>query len=143
VLLISSGIGSLLAPRLPAFWGGAALVGYLALTLLLLSTRADLLLQRSLPTRIVLLGALCAPLGFLMGLPFPAGLSMLRAKAPELVPWAWGINGCVSVIASILTALVALEWGFGAVHGLAAVVYLMAWAILLSMHREFARPGEA
>jgi hypothetical protein len=143
VLLISSGIGSLLTPWLPARWAAAILVGYLALMLLLLSTRADLLLERSLPVRIVLVGFLCAPLGLLMGLPFPAGLSVLRAKAPELVPWAWAINGCTSVITSILAALIALEWGFGGVHGLAGVVYLMAWAILLSLYREFARPGEA
>jgi hypothetical protein len=143
VLLVSSGIGSLLAPRLPARWAFAVLVGYLALTLLLLSSRAGTLLQRSLPTRITLLGFLCAPLGLLMGLPFPAGLSLLRATAPELVPWAWGINGCASVISSILTALIALEWGFWAVHGVAGIVYLVAWAILLLLHRRFARPGEA
>ena len=31
---------------------------------------------------------------------------------PGGVPWAWGINGVMSVVASVLAIMVALNWGF-------------------------------
>ena len=70
--------------------------------------------------------ALIAPLAFCMGMPFPLGLARIRARAPTLVPWAWGINGCASVIGAVLAALLAMNLGFTAVVGLAAALYLIA-----------------
>jgi hypothetical protein len=71
-----------------------------------------------------------APLGFLMGIPFPSGLAWLRQRAPGLVPWAWAVNGCTSVLASILAAMVALSAGFSWVLGAAAIAYGGAWLAL-------------
>jgi hypothetical protein len=34
-----------------------------------------------------------APLAFCMGIPFPVGLMRLAERAPDFIPWAWGING--------------------------------------------------
>ena len=59
----------------------------------------------------------------LMGIPFPLGLRALTAKAEENVPWAWGINGCVSVISASLAALLAVEAGFSTVILLSAIFY--------------------
>ena len=42
--------------------------------------------------KILLSLALIAPLAFFMGMPFPLALARLRASAPQLVPWAWGIT---------------------------------------------------
>jgi hypothetical protein len=100
------------------------------LLLALLPVALDALLGYSLPIRLAAACLLLAPLGLLMGVPFPMGIALLRRIAPRLIPWAWGVNGCASVIASVLTALIALQWGFGAVLGLAAVCYVVAWAIL-------------
>ena len=50
-----------------------------------------------------------APLAFAMGLPFPLGLARLARDAPAFVPWAWGLNGCASVIAAIAALLLAIE----------------------------------
>ena len=69
---------------------------------------------------------LIAPLGFLMGMPFPIGLSRLAAEAPAFIPWAWGINGCASVLAALVAALLAVHVGFSAVLLLAAALYLVA-----------------
>jgi hypothetical protein len=49
------------------------------------------------------------------------------------VPWAWGINGCASVIAAVLATLLAVHFGFTAVVALAATLYACAAA-------AFARP---
>ena len=44
----------------------------------------------------------------------PIGLARLSALYPEGVPWAWGINGITSVLASVLAIAVAITWGFAA-----------------------------
>jgi hypothetical protein len=64
-----------------------------------------------------------APLGFLMGVPFPSGLAWLAKHAPGLIPWAWAVNGCTSVLASVLAALISLSVGFSWVLAAGAVAY--------------------
>lgn len=76
--------------------------------------------------RILLSIALIAPLGFCMGVPFPLGLSSLASGPPSLTAWAWGINGCASVISAILATLLAIHFGFNAVILLALVCYFAA-----------------
>ena len=76
--------------------------------------------------KVALALAAIAPVAFAMGMPFPLGLTRLSAGAPALVPWAWGINGCASVVSAVLAALLAIDWGFAAVAGLALVLYGVA-----------------
>src|SRR5690606_8519531 len=76
--------------------------------------------------RIALSLALIAPLAFFMGMPFPLALARLRADAPHLVPWAWAINGCASVLAAILATLLAMTFGTRIVVFTAAALYLLA-----------------
>lgn len=72
--------------------------------------------------------ALVAPLGFCMGMPFPLGLARLGQTTPALIPWAWGINGCASVISAILATLIAMQFGFTVLIFLALVLYgIAAW----------------
>ena len=67
-----------------------------------------------------------APLAFAMGHLFPAGLRRLNSSAPELVPWAWAVNGCASVAAALGAPLLAMETGFGCLILLAALCYALA-----------------
>ena len=76
--------------------------------------------------KILLSIALIAPLGFCMGMPFPLGLSAIDADSPALIGWAWGINGCASVISATLATLLAIHFGFNAVILLALGCYLAA-----------------
>jgi hypothetical protein len=71
-----------------------------------------------------------APLAFLMGMPFPLGLSRVSNKLPSWIPWAWGINGSASVVSAILATLVAIHIGFVFVVVAAVVLYLLAALIL-------------
>ena len=66
------------------------------------------------------------PLGFCMGVPFPAAMSMLGREHDEMIPWAWGINGFASVISPILATLIAMEFGFRILLSLALLLYLLA-----------------
>jgi len=47
-----------------------------------------------------------------------------------LIPWVWGVNGCGSVLASILAAMLALSVGFSWVLVAAAAAYIVAWLVL-------------
>lgn len=74
-----------------------------------------------------------APPALAMGMPFPLGLEQLANHSKSQAAWAWGINGCVSVVSTGLAAIVAVEFGFSAVmltacaaYGLAALAALMS-----------------
>ena len=66
------------------------------------------------------------PAGLVLGVPFPTAIEALQARQPALVPWAWGINGCFSVLSSLAAVLVAMQVGFVGTLLLAAVVYVGA-----------------
>ena len=76
--------------------------------------------------RILISAALIAPLAFCMGLPFPLGLGRLADYAPTLIPWAWAINGCASVISAVLATLLAVHLGFSTIIAAALVLYALA-----------------
>jgi len=73
--------------------------------------------------KILLTILLVAPLALLMGMPFPLALSSLADRAQTLIPWAWGINGCASVISASLATLLAIHFGFSAVILIAMLLY--------------------
>ena len=52
------------------------------------------------------------PLGGLMGVALPGGMRLLHARQPSLVPWAWGMNGALSVMGATLAIFIAMNWGF-------------------------------
>jgi hypothetical protein len=74
---------------------------------------------------------LTAPLAFFMGMPFPAGLSRVAKANRNITPWAWGINGCVSVVSTALSTLVAVEMGFSWVMLWAALAYSLPLLVQL------------
>ena len=126
-LLLFSGLGSLLSCRLPLRLALILLpllvVAYaLGLPALFEATLAAPLWGRMIVTVVAL-----APPGLLMGMPFPKGLALLERRTLALITWAWGVNGAVSVVASILAALLALSFGFSAVLALGAACYALGW----------------
>jgi hypothetical protein len=70
---------------------------------------------------------LAAPIAFVMGMPFPLGMAILQQSRPHLIPWAWAINGCASVLSAILAVLLAIEIGFDGVMLCAVILYMAAW----------------
>ena len=69
---------------------------------------------------------LIAPVAFLMGMPFPTGLSLLSANQKKLLPWAWGMNGALSVTGSVLAHVITIHFSFTILLFSALVVYLLA-----------------
>jgi hypothetical protein len=78
---------------------------------------------------------LIAPLAFFMGMPFPLGLVYVGARSEAFIVWAWGINGCASVLSSILAALLAMQVGLNGVVTIACILYLIAPALLAGPER--------
>jgi hypothetical protein len=87
----------------------------------------------SLPGRFLVTLGLLAPLAFLMGWPFPAGLRLLERQTPALISWAWGINGFASVAAAPLTVMLAMSFGFRLVVALAVACYLVGLFLALKL----------
>jgi hypothetical protein len=86
------------------------------------------------PAKVAIAVALIAPLAFCMGMPFPLGLKRVSERAPRWVPWAWGINGCASVLSAILATLLAIHFGFTLVVALAMALYVLAAAAFTTRH---------
>ncbi len=76
------------------------------------------------------------PLGFVMGMPFPFGLQQIAGTAEGWTPWAWAVNGCASVIASILAAILSLTSGFNLVLWLGGMAYAGALFVFLHWTRD-------
>jgi hypothetical protein len=76
--------------------------------------------------RLAAAAALVAPLAFWMGMPLP--LAIGRLGGPQLVAWAWGLNGFASVVGAVLATLLAVHLGFNGVLLLASALYLAAAA---------------
>ena len=103
--------------------GVAALV---ALSILFLRFGLPWLLGLGFAARIAAGILVLAPVSFALGLPFPLGIRALERDAPELVPWAWAGNACMTVVGSILCQVVSIAAGFSTALWLAFFCYLLA-----------------
>jgi hypothetical protein len=124
-LLTSSGLGSLASRRVPWRLGASAAALLAALSPWSTSALTDAALSLPLAARVALGAAALYPLGFVMGTMFPRGIGHLEAVAPGMIPWAWGINGTLSVVSAVLAALMALSSGFTAVLLVGAGCYAL------------------
>jgi len=135
-LLIFTGVGSSAAGR----WGGEperVLRGALpSLLVVLLATAVitpvvfRLFLGAVLPLRIVIAVLMVAPLGFMLGMPFPLGLRLAMKCSSALGSWAWGVNGFFTVIGTVLALMLGMMIGFRMVLLLACASYLGALAVV-------------
>ncbi|HVP18288.1 MAG TPA: hypothetical protein VMU36_04775 [Spirochaetia bacterium] len=141
-LLVSSGLGSLLSAR--AKLPRATLVRYAstAVAVLVLASLLGLpavlraLLGLPLALKALVAVLVVAPLGFCMGVPFPSGLSALSESRREILPWAWGVNGALSVTGSVLTRVISVSAGFSAVLLCVAGLYVAAGLLYRANERS-------
>jgi hypothetical protein len=69
-------------------------------------------------------------------MPFPLGLG--TAGTGGFLPWAWGLNGAFSVLATPLANLIAREAGFSRVLLCAAILYGIAVVTFPAMRNRSA-----
>ena len=124
-MLIFSGIGALLAGRIPVPLAFALILAW-CLAMLLLERFELAALGLPLPARLGLLALIILPVSVALGVPFPAGLARAAHLGGGFLPWAWAVNGAMSVVATPLANLIALTDGFGAVIICALMLYGLA-----------------
>jgi hypothetical protein len=145
-LLVGTGLGSALSRRVTdARLTKVAMAACLAVAALavvwgsLLPPIVQFAIKWPLALRIALAVALMLPAGLLMGLPLPAGMRLLAASQPQLVPWAWGMNGALSVLGATLAVFIAMNWGFSTTLACGAVVYVVAAGLIRSRPPMYGR----
>jgi len=79
----------------------------------------------SMMTRFLIAALVIAPPAFFMGIPYPNGLDSLQETKPHLLPWAWGMNGGLSLVGSALARLLSVSKGFPVLLQLGIAVYLL------------------
>jgi hypothetical protein len=145
-MLMASGMGSYASERLQPLGMrlSAVLTGIMVLLLLGGALLTPLLLKTiglsPISKVLVSLCVLC-PAAFLMGIPFPAGIRMLAEKSGGDIPWAWGINGCFSVISTALATIIAVEAGFTALMICGALAYGLTLAAGRSYRHRHVKGG--
>jgi hypothetical protein len=137
-LLFFSGLGSRFSDRISLRLSLAALTLLVLCLPILLPRLFDWTLGLPLAFRLGVTIIALAPLGFLMGIPFPGGILHLVDKQAQStsiageftprtdIPWIWAVNGAASVISPILAALLALTHSFSMVLWAGALFYAAA-----------------
>lgn len=149
-MLVFSGLGSLVSERilgrarsrLPIILAtvGVLLIGYG----LFLDQVLDLIGSLAYGWRLAACFVLIAPPAFLMGFPMPTAMTSLgRLGKHHMFVWAWGINGCFSVIGAAAVPLVATAFGLSAVLALAGGAYILAIPAFFAVLKPLAADGPA
>jgi hypothetical protein len=134
-LLVSSGVGGLFSKRVVrnqlgrvfkiSFLIGAIIIIYVPF----MPVMVNVLLGTGLMIRIIVTLVWVFPLGFLMGIPFPSGMSILKKTSEDNIPWMWCLNGVFSLLGSIISVALAMFHGFNSVLLLGAFIYFTIFLI--------------
>jgi len=149
LLMLSSGAGSLLSRR----WLPRTKLAWMPLVLVIIALLADLFflphmlaawVGLKLGYRMMISAMLLAPLGLVMGMPFPTGLRALAANSVggsatvenNAVEWAWAMNAAASVLGSVLAMVVAIQFGLTATLSCGVAAYLLALLLLATLRPQ-------
>jgi protein-L-isoaspartate O-methyltransferase len=145
-MLLGSGLGGMFGPALITDHRHRAVTSALAVAVALVCLRFlpglfGRLLQANAAGRVGVTVAVVLPIGFVMGMPFPAALALLRGIRPDAVAWVWGVNGIASVAGSLAAVMGAMEYGYTAVQCAAAFLYLLVCGIVARSVRSTVTSG--
>jgi hypothetical protein len=128
LLLLSSGAGSVSARHRITSGGKVLLLlglisALIVVNVILLPWLLSAAVGLPFAIKLMISGLVLAPLGFLMGMPFPTGLRLVKT-----VEWAWALNAAASVLGSVMAMIIAIHYGLTVTLLCAAVAYLLAAA---------------
>jgi hypothetical protein len=135
-MLLSSGLGSAASRRIvgthegrlmKALGGVAVLTAVLALVV---TSLLGALVGLPLVAKMALTVVLIAPLGFVMGMPFPTALQRLEQWHAPSVRWAWSLNSASSVLGSVGALFCSIYLGLLQTLIIGAGFYLAALAVI-------------
>jgi hypothetical protein len=139
-MLVSSGAGSALSRRVVGDSEGRLIkaLGCVALLACVLAVALSWLLTAlvglPLPVKIAITALLIAPLGFVMGMPFPTALRRLEQWHAPSVRWAWSLNAAASVMGSVGALVLSIYLGLIQTQIMGGVLYLAALAVAARVH---------
>jgi predicted membrane-bound spermidine synthase len=143
VLLLAAGIGAALSSRLADSrleGGGIRLLTLLSILLtgvgLAIGPLVVTFQGAETPARIAVAGALLSVIGIFMGMAFPLGMRLAMRAHPHLTPWLWGVNGAMSVLASVLAVVIAMAWGISNSFWTGVASYVVAAAAFAAAARR-------
>ena len=125
-LLAMGGIGSAVSKHVSIRVACISIAAIGCVEAIALPRLVPALLWLPLWARIVGAIVMIAPLGLVMGIPFPSGLRQTGNDSLPAPPFYWGLNGIMSVIGSIVTVFVALMAGFQAAMLIGSACYVLA-----------------
>ncbi|MDR1893477.1 MAG: hypothetical protein LBQ61_02135 [Spirochaetales bacterium] len=134
VMLIFSAFGNLSSGLLKKYRSWVVIISCLLIAcgLLFYMFGLDSFLNRfhsaGLTVRIMVAALIIAPVAFFMGVPYPNGLDSLQNNRPHLLPWAWGMNGGLSLAGSALARIISVSLGFPVLLTVGIIVYLIVGA---------------
>jgi hypothetical protein len=131
LLLLSSGAGSVAARRWIIDSGNmryllAFVCGLILLYVVILPSLLGMAVGQPFIVKLLVSAILLVPLGFLMGMPFPAGLKSVAESGKSTVEWAWAMNAAASVLGSVSAMVIAIHFGLTITLACAALAYLLA-----------------
>jgi spermidine synthase len=152
LLMLSSGAGSLFSRR----WLSRTDLAWMPIMLVIAALLVDVFFLPNwleawvglgLYSRIAVSCLLLAPLGFVMGMPFPTGLRALAASPVVDVPsgasskdnaveWAWAMNAAASVLGSVLAMVIAIQFGLTVTLAFGVAAYLLALLLLPTLRPQ-------
>ena len=141
-LLISSGSGSLVSSRIIRYntrnlvfvISGIVTLGMLYAAFLpsiIYST-----ISEPFEVKAMISIGILAPIGFLMGMPLPTGMRLLKQYRSECIPWMWAVNGGFSVLGAVLSIMLGIMYGSSEVIVLGIAMYLVALAISFAWKKK-------
>jgi hypothetical protein len=80
--------------------------------------------------------ALLAPSGLAMGMMFPLGIALSKARFPGLLPWFWGINGAMSVLASVGSVVLSMQYGIAHTYWAGVACYACCLPLVHLLSRD-------
>jgi len=144
VMLISSALGNITSGLLKRFRvfvvpaACALIAGGFLFYIFGLDDFLAMFHSSSMMTRFLVSALIIAPPAFFMGIPYPNGLDSLQETKPHLLPWAWGMNGGLSLVGSAMARLLSVASGFPVLLKLGIGIYLMV-GILFPINRQLTR----
>ncbi len=142
-LLLSSGAGSLASTRImreKTLRNLAFVMGAIAALVLVYASSMTSILSTFLPepfiVRVLVSVAMLAPLGFMLGMPFPTGMRIAKTYFPSNVTWMWGINGAFSVFGAVVATSIGIMYGLSWAMILGVVAYSIAIGIAIAWKKK-------
>jgi len=115
---------------LPLRWVLAAIFTAVITLAFVITPLSEIVIGWPLLVKMSITALLIAPVAFLMGMPFPAGLSRLEVAFPDAVRWAWSLNAAASVLGSCGAIVLSIYLGLRATLWIGGGLYLGALAVV-------------